>query len=116
LSRRIHSRKPGARIRDMSERANFEPSRSSPGLRYRDVGAAVRWLCQAFGFEKLTAAPGPDGSIRYAELAHGNTIIMVGAVSGFEIDRYMKQPDDIGGAETQCCYFVVEDVDAHYAR
>ena len=26
----------------------------------------------------------------------------------------MKQPDEIGGAETQSCYLVVGDADAHY--
>jgi uncharacterized glyoxalase superfamily protein PhnB len=28
----------------------------------------------------------------------------------------MKQPDEIGGAETQSAYVVVPDADAHYAR
>jgi hypothetical protein len=28
----------------------------------------------------------------------------------------MRQPDEIGGAETQCSYFVVSDLDSHYAR
>jgi uncharacterized glyoxalase superfamily protein PhnB len=100
----------------MTGQAEFEAGRSAPGMRYRDVGAAVRWLCQAFGFEKLSVAAGPDGTVTYAELGYGNTIIMLGAVQGFDIDRYMAQPTDIGGAETQCCYFVVKDIDAHYAR
>jgi hypothetical protein len=34
----------------------------------------------------------------------------------FALDKYMKQPDEIGGAETQSCYLVVSDADAHYAR
>ena len=52
----------------------------------------------------------------YAELSFGETIIMLGAVSGFEIDKLMRQPDEIGGAETQSCYYFVRDVEAHYAR
>lgn len=91
-------------------------ARSSPGLRYRDVQAAVDWLSQAFGFELRTLDADANGTVRYAELSFGSTIIMVGAVSGFDIDRYMKQPDDIGGAETQCCYYVVDDLDALYVR
>lgn len=100
----------------MTETAHTAIGRSSPGLRYRDVGAAVRWLCQAFGFAKLSVVSGPDGSVSYAELGYGDTIMMLGAVQGFEIDQYMAQPDDIGGAETQCCYFVVKDIEDHYAR
>ena len=90
--------------------------RASPGMRYRDVGAAIEFLSRAFGCEVHTTETDPDGTVIYAELSFGSTIIMVGAVSGFDIDRFMKQPGDIGGAETQCCYYVVEDVDAQYAR
>ena len=28
----------------------------------------------------------------------------------------MRQPDEVGGIETQSCYLVVDDADAHYAR
>jgi uncharacterized glyoxalase superfamily protein PhnB len=90
--------------------------RSSPGLRYRNVDGAINWLSKAFGFEVLTVERDEDGYATYAELSFGSTILMIGAVSGFEIDRYMKQPDDIGGAETQCCYYVVDDLVTHYNR
>jgi uncharacterized glyoxalase superfamily protein PhnB len=85
-------------------------------LRYRNVGAAIKWLCGTFGFELRSSVTDDDGRVTYAELSFGSTIIMVGAVSGFDIDGFMAQPDDIGGAETQCCYYVVEDIDAHYVR
>jgi uncharacterized glyoxalase superfamily protein PhnB len=100
----------------MNEAARVSLGRSSPGLRYRNVDGAVDWLSRAFGFEVLTVERDQDGYAAYAELAFGSTIIMVGAVRGFQIDRYMKQPDDIGGAETQCSYFVVEDIETHYTR
>ncbi len=29
-----------------------------PALRYRNAGAAIDWLCKAFGFEKKMAASG----------------------------------------------------------
>jgi uncharacterized glyoxalase superfamily protein PhnB len=90
--------------------------RSSPGLRYRNVDGAINWLSKAFGFEVLTVDRDEDGYATYAELSFGSTILMVGAVSGFEIDRYMKQPDDIGGAETQCTYYVVDDIETHFNR
>jgi uncharacterized glyoxalase superfamily protein PhnB len=100
----------------MTEVAQLAEGRSSPGLRYRDVGAAIDWLCGAFGFEVRSAETDEKGAVIYAELSFGSTIIMLGAVQGFDIDRYMRQPDDIGGAETQCCYYVVGDLDAHYDR
>jgi uncharacterized glyoxalase superfamily protein PhnB len=100
----------------MNEAVQLAGGRSSPGLRYRDVGAAIVWLSTAFGFERRSVVADGAGHVSYAELSFGNTIIMLGAVKGFEIDRYMAQPDDIGGAETQCCYYVVEDIEAHYAK
>ena len=91
-------------------------SRSCPALRYRDVNFAASWLCTAFGFERHSTIEDDDKRINYAELSFGNTIIMLGAIGGFEVDNLMKQPDEIGGAETQCTYFIVDDLDAHYAR
>jgi len=100
----------------MTESLQFAGSRASPALRYRDVAAATDWLCAAFGFEVHSVETDDHGVVRYAELAFKNTVIMLGPVSSSEIDRLMRQPDDIGGAETQCCYYVVEDIDAHYVR
>jgi uncharacterized glyoxalase superfamily protein PhnB len=70
-------------------------------LRYRDAPAAIEWLCRAFGFEKRLVVPNPDGTIAHSELSFGNGMIMVGSVSENEFGRLMKQPDQIGGAETQ---------------
>ncbi|HEX9881621.1 MAG TPA: VOC family protein, partial [Hyphomicrobium sp.] len=100
----------------MKKLAMGTTGRASPGLRYKNVGAAIEFLCNAFGCEVRSAETDPDGSVSYAELSFGNTIIMVGAVSGFDIDRFMKQPGEIGGAETQCCYYVVDDVDMQYVK
>ena len=100
----------------MNEATRAVRGRSSPGLRYRNVDGAINWLSKAFGFEVLTVERDEDGYATYAELSFGSTILMVGAVSGFEIDRYMKQPDDIGGAETQCTYYVVDDLETHFNR
>ena len=43
-------------------------------------------------------------------------MIMVGSVKESEFDRLMRQPDQIGGAETQTAYGIVADADALYAR
>ena len=85
-------------------------------LRYRDAPAAIEWLCRAFGFEKRLVVPNPDGTIVHSELSFGNGMIMVGSVSDNEFGRLMKQPDEIGGAETQSAYVIVSDADAIYSK
>ena len=89
-----------------------------PVLRYRDAPAAIDWLCRAFGFEKQLVVPNPDGSIAHAQLIFGNGMIMIGSVltPESEFGRLMRQPDEVGGAETQSSYIVVTDPDALYAR
>jgi uncharacterized glyoxalase superfamily protein PhnB len=87
-----------------------------PTLRYRDIPAAIDWLCRAFGFEKDLVVKGEDGTVRYAQLTFGSGMVMLGPVQDSEFDNLMRQPDEIGGAETQICYFCVEDALAHYAR
>jgi uncharacterized glyoxalase superfamily protein PhnB len=100
----------------MKSIAHVVAGRASPGMRYRDVDAAIAFLCRAFGFEQRSAETDANGKTLYAELSFGSTIIMIAAASGFDLDRFMKQPGDIGGAETQCCYYVVDDIDQHYAK
>jgi uncharacterized glyoxalase superfamily protein PhnB len=75
-------------------------------------------LCNTFGFEKHLVVPNDDGTIAHAQLSFGNGMIMLGWVPSTESEfgRLMKQPDEIGGAETQCAYIVVNDADAVYAR
>lgn len=87
-----------------------------PAMRYRDAARAIDWLCEAFGFGKHLVVPGEDGTIQHAQLSFGNGMIMLGSIRDNEFARLMKQPDEIGGAETQTAYLIVEDPDAHYAR
>lgn len=87
-----------------------------PVLRYRDLPAAIDWLCRAFGFERHRVTAGKDGAILFAQLTFGTAMVMVGPVRRSAFDRYLRQPDEIGGAETQVCYFSVEDAHAHCAR
>jgi uncharacterized glyoxalase superfamily protein PhnB len=87
-----------------------------PCLRYRDAAAAIEWLCRAFGFEKQLVVPNKDGTIAHAQLSFGNGMIMLGSVVASEFGRLMKQPDEIGGAETQPPYVIVSDADTLYAR
>ena len=94
-----------------------EPGRTIvPTLRYRDVAAAVDWLCTAFGFERHLVVPGEDGAIHYAELTFGDGMIMLGPVQDSAFDKLMTQPADAGGAETQICYLFVADAGEHCDR
>lgn len=102
----------------MSTPAKSTKATVIPCLRYRNAPAAIEWLCSAFGFEKQAVYPNPDGTVAHAQLTFGNGMIMLGPVSekDSEWGRLIKQPNDIGGAETQSAYLVVSDADAVYAK
>ncbi len=92
------------------------PSTVIPCVRYRDAPAAIEWLCRAFGFEKHLVVPEEGNRIAHAQLTFGNGMIMLGSIHENEFGKNLKQPDEIGGAETQCPYLIAKDPDAHYAR
>jgi uncharacterized glyoxalase superfamily protein PhnB len=100
----------------MSTLAKNTKATAIPCLRYRNTNAAIDWLCQAFGFERHLVVPEADGTIIHAELSFGNGMIMVGAIRDTPFGRLMKQPDEIGGAETQSVYLIVSDADLLYAQ
>src|SRR5262245_50294510 len=87
-----------------------------PVLRYRNLAAAIDWLCAAFGFERYHVTVANNGAIQFAQLTFGEALIMVGPVRTSAFDKLLRQPDEVGGAETQVCYFFVEDAVAHCAR
>ncbi len=84
-----------------------------PFLRYQDAPAAIEWLARAFGFEKHMVVPGPDGTIRHAQMRFGPGVIMLGTVRDDKLG--MKRPTDLP-AVNQGIYIYVDDVDAHYER
>jgi uncharacterized glyoxalase superfamily protein PhnB len=45
-----------------------EDQRITPMLSYEDGGAAIEWLCRAFGFEEFMRMADDDGTIGHAEL------------------------------------------------
>jgi uncharacterized glyoxalase superfamily protein PhnB len=89
-----------------------------PCLRYRNAPVAIDWLCSVFGFERQAVHANLDGSIAHAQLTFGNGMIMLGSVSNVDSawGRLIKQPDQLGGVETQSAYLIVADTDAIYAR
>jgi uncharacterized glyoxalase superfamily protein PhnB len=92
------------------------PSTISPGMRYRNAPAAIEWLCRAFGFEKHLVVPGPNDTIVHAQLTYGNGMIMLSSKLDTEFNQLIKQPEELGGIETQSPYVIVDDADTHYSR
>jgi uncharacterized glyoxalase superfamily protein PhnB len=78
-----------------------------PEIQYHDGAKAMRFLAEAFGFAQTLLVPGPNGSVRHAEMRFGGGTIFVG--SG---------PDETGvwGSQTMCTHVYVDDPDGHFAR
>ena len=77
----------------------------------------IEWLVKTFGFEKQAVYANQNGVVMHAQLSFGNGMVMVGSVNnGTPSSTLLKQPDEIGGAETQTPYLVVSDIDRVYAR
>src|SRR3982750_767863 len=73
-----------------------------PAMRYRDAAAAIEWLCSVIGFEKHLVVPGPDHTIAHAQLVLSGGMLMLGSAgNGSEYGDRIRQPDEIGGFETQ---------------
>ncbi|HEX2840110.1 VOC family protein [Hyphomicrobium sp.] len=87
-----------------------------PLMRYRELAEAMGWLERAFGFEKQIAVGDNDGAIIYGQMTYRGSLMMMGAVRDTDLDKLMRQPDEVGGVETQSCYIVVDDADAHYTK
>lgn len=87
-------------------------------LRYRDAPKAIEWLCSVFGFGKQLVVANDDGTIAHAQLALGGGMIMLGSVRAADnaFGALIRQPDEIGGLETQSPYLLVPDADAVYQR
>ncbi len=86
--------------------------RLSSALFYDDAGAAIDWLCRAFGFSVRIKVEGEGGRIVHSELELGEGVIMV-ATSGKS--SILVSPGSIGGKNTQCLMAYIDDVDAHCA-
>lgn len=87
-----------------------------PTLRYQDAPAAIGWLVSVFGFEKRLVVPDENGGIAHATLTLGNGMIMLSSVSDTPFNKLMKQPSEIGGAETQSSYLVIPNADVVHER
>ncbi|MDO9708230.1 VOC family protein [Paracraurococcus lichenis] len=84
-----------------------------PTLPYRDAAAAVDWLCRAFGFTRRRLQTDAAGTVVFAQLTFGESMIMLGP-AGEEGTGAIQLPPL--GHVTQSAYVIVPDVDAHMAR
>ena len=92
-------------------------SAAIPCLRYRDAPAAINWLCRVFGFERQLVVPGAGGHIAHAQLVLGGGMVMLGSADNTsDFGKHVRQPDEVGGVETQSAYLVVPDADVVHAR
>ena len=80
-----------------------------PVLRYRDVRAAVTWLCDAFGFERHAVYADGD-VVHHAQLVvrTGETrgMIMCGSARDDAFGK-LQSPPSPGAPATQSAYIVV---------
>jgi uncharacterized glyoxalase superfamily protein PhnB len=91
--------------------------RMSSAVFYEDAGAAIDWLCKAFGFEVRLKVEGEGGRIEHSEVVYGGGVIMVGGTGGDRPGQEsMTSPRKVGGGNTQCIGVFVDDVDAHCER
>lgn len=87
-------------------------------LFYDDVDAAARFIRDAFGFELRLKIPGPDGRAAHAQVALGDSVVMMGATHNTPEDgegHYEVGRAD-GGPIHASLYIFVDDVDAHFAH
>ena len=85
-------------------------------IRYRNIEAAADWLQAAFGFDLRAKVLDDEGRVGMVQMTYGNHLVMMLPVGGSELDNVMRQPDEIGGAGTQSCYLVVDEVEQHHNR
>jgi uncharacterized glyoxalase superfamily protein PhnB len=93
--------------------------RCSSAVFYQDAAAAIKWLCDAFGFAIRIKVEGKDGRIEHSELSYGEGIVMVAQEDPDCARRWkaaMRSPRSLGGAGTQSIMLYVDDADAHCAQ
>jgi PhnB protein len=85
-------------------------ARITPYLLYEDVGRALEWLSNAFGFEERLRFADDDGTVTHAEMTLDDGVFMLGHPG----PEY-RSPKRLG-AHTQLVHVYVDDVDAHFER
>lgn len=87
-----------------------------PCLCYRDLPAALEWLCAVFDFERRQVVEDEQAGILHVQLGFGSSLLMLGPVDDAREDRLLSQPDEVGGVATQGIYVIVTSADALYTK
>jgi PhnB protein len=85
------------------------PPQIIPYLFYRDVGAALDFLCRAFGFKEEMRHGTPSGGM-HGEASLQGQLVMLGQRAH---QRSSTTPKDAGGATTGV-FVYIDDLDKHY--
>ncbi len=80
-----------------------------PYLNYSDPRAAIKFICNTFGFSVAFTLEGPDGEIAHAELRRDNETVML---SG-PFAPGLSGAGDLSARHASICLYV-DDLDAHY--
>ena len=97
---------------ETATRAEVRQVTMYPILGYRDLGAAIDWLCRVFGFEPLEVMRNEDGSYAHVELRLGAGVIMPTTTR----DQTNPETPWEGPIGTQGLYVALDGVEAHYER
>ena len=98
----------------MSLYSKHTTSNLIPCLRYRDVPAALEWLCRAFDFEQQRVIEDRLVGVIHAQLGFGSGMVMIGPVTDSSYGQELRHPDEVGGVSTQAIYVVVSSADGLY--
>ncbi len=82
----------------------------SASLTYSNPNAAIKFLCEAFGFTRRLVVPGSDDRIEHSELSLGNAVVMV---SSPKPEWNRVGPKELAGGSQTLSIFVT-DPDAHF--
>jgi uncharacterized glyoxalase superfamily protein PhnB len=80
-----------------------------PVLRYADARAAIDWLIQAFGFQRVSEHEGPDGTVAHAELKFGPGTVGISSATPPVADNPWSHV-------REGMYVYVDDPDRHHDR
>ena len=106
-------------MQNLAEKNMETKSRFIPTLAYKDAKRAIKWLCDAFGFEEKVIYESEDGKVTHAELTYKGNMIMLGSSdSGTPFSKLIKHPEEIGGYETQSNYIIIDEdeIESHYDK
>jgi len=91
-----------------------------PANRYHDCDAALSFITGVLGLEEHAVYRAEGGEIQHAQVKLGSGIMMFGPGStASEFDRYLADPQEIGGRATTTIYAVIgsqEELETLYSR